>query len=87
MALAYEAYLQEILIDEATLQNRIAQLGAQINLDYAGCGDLLLLCVLKGGVMFLSDLSRHINVPHVIEFMAASSYGQGRAPVERVGAH
>lgn len=77
MALAYEAYLQEILIDEATLQNRIAQLGAQINLDYAGCGDLLLLCVLKGGVMFLSDLSRHINVPHVIDFMAASSYGQG----------
>jgi len=76
MALAYEAYLQEILIDEATLQNRIAQLGAQINLDYAGCGNLLLLCVLKGGVMFLSDLSRHINVPHVIDFMAASSYGQ-----------
>jgi len=76
MALAYEAYLQEILIDEATLQNRIAQLGAQINLDYAGCSNLLLLCVLKGGVMFLSDLSRHINVPHVIDFMAASSYGQ-----------
>lgn len=76
MALAYEAYLQEILIDEATLQNRIAQLGAQINLDYAGCGNLLLLCVLKGGVMFLSDLSRHINVPHVMDFMAASSYGQ-----------
>ena len=77
MALAYEAYLQEILIDEATLQNRIAQLGAQINLDYACCGNLLLLCVLKGGVMFLSDLTRHINVPHVIDFMAASSYGQG----------
>ena len=77
MTLAYEKYLQEVLIDEATLQSRIAQLGAQINLDYAGCDDLLLLCVLKGGVMFLSDLSRHINVPHVIDFMAASSYGVG----------
>ena len=77
MALAYEQYLEEILIDETTLQRRIAQLGAQINVDYAGCGDLLLLCVLKGGVMFLSDLSRHINVPHVIDFMAASSYGLG----------
>lgn len=77
MALAYEKYLQEILIDEASLQSRIAQLGAQINLDYAGCRDLLLLCVLKGGVMFLSDLSRHIHVPHVIDFMAASSYGAG----------
>lgn len=77
MAKAYEKYLQEILIDEATLQSRIAQLGAEINLDYAECGDLLLLCVLKGGVMFLSDLSRHITVPHMIDFMAASSYGAG----------
>jgi hypoxanthine phosphoribosyltransferase len=77
MALAHEKYLQEVLIDEATLQSRIARLGAQINRDYAGCSDLLLLCVLKGGVMFLSDLSRHITVPHMIDFMAASSYGAG----------
>lgn len=77
MAKAYEKYLQEVLIDEATLQSRISQLGAQINQDYAGCRDLLLLCVLKGGVMFLSDLSRHITVPHMIDFMAASSYGAG----------
>ncbi len=77
MAQAYENYLQEVLIDEATLQGRIAQLGVQVNRDYAGCSDLLLLCVLKGGVMFLSDLSRHITVPHMIDFMAASSYGAG----------
>ena len=77
MAQAYEEFLQEVLIDEATLQSRIAQLGARINRDYAGCSDLLLLCVLKGGVMFLSDLSRHITVPHMIDFMAASSYGAG----------
>ncbi|MCY3781102.1 MAG: hypoxanthine phosphoribosyltransferase [Chloroflexi bacterium] len=77
MIKAYEKYLAEILLDEETLQSRIAQLGAQITSDYADCEDLLLLCILKGGVMFLSDLSRHIHVPHMIDFMAASSYGAG----------
>ena len=77
MALAYERYLQEVLIDEPTLQKRIAELGAQISKDYADCKDLMLLCILKGGVMFLTDLSRHILTPHMIDFMAASSYGPG----------
>ena len=77
MALAYERYLQEVLIDEPTLQKRIAELGAQISKDYADCKDLMLLCILKGGVMFLTDLSRHILAPHMIDFMAASSYGPG----------
>ncbi len=77
MTLAYEKYLQEILIDEVALQTRIAKLGEQLNEDYADCDDLLLLCILKGGVMFLTDLSRHVHVPHAIDFMAASSYGVG----------
>jgi len=77
MALAYERYLKEVLIDEPTLQKRIAELGAQISKDYADCKDLMLLCILKGGVMFLTDLSRHILAPHMIDFMAASSYGPG----------
>lgn len=77
MTLAYKKYLQEILIDEETLQTRISELGQQLNNDYADCDDLLLLCILKGGVMFLTDLSRHIHVPHAIDFMAASSYGVG----------
>ena len=77
MSAAYEKYLEDILIDERTLQRRIAELGAVLNRDYAGCEDLLLLCILKGGVMFLTDLSRHIDVPHMIDFMAASSYGWG----------
>ncbi len=70
--------LQEILIDEATLQARVAGLGAQIDKDYAGTKNLLLVCVLKGGVMFLSDLMRHLTVPHAIDFLAVSSYGTGR---------
>jgi hypoxanthine phosphoribosyltransferase len=74
---AYEKYLQEILIDEHLLQKRISELGQQISADYADCEDLLLLCILKGGVMFLCDLTRHITVPHEIDFLAISSYGKG----------
>ena len=77
MTPAYDKYLKEVLIDERQLQARIAELGAEISTDYADCDDLMLLCILKGGVMFLSDLSRHIQAPHMIDFMAASSYGPG----------
>ncbi len=73
----YEKYLKEILIDEATLQKRIAQIGAQLTQDYAKMDDLLLVCILKGGVMFLADLTRCIDVPHEIDFLAVSSYGTG----------
>ncbi len=74
---AYEDYLQETLIDETTLQKRIAELGRQISQDYAPDDNLMLICILKGGVMFLSDLTRHIDIPHEIDFMAVSSYGKG----------
>jgi hypoxanthine phosphoribosyltransferase len=77
MAHAYDNYLQEILIDESTLQKRVADLGRQISEDYAAYDDLLLICVLKGGVMFLTDLMRHIDTPHEIDFLAISSYGKG----------
>jgi hypoxanthine phosphoribosyltransferase len=68
------SYVKEILIPEDRLQQRISDLGAQISRDYAG-EDLLLLAVLKGSVLFLSDLMRHITVPHAVDFMATSSYG------------
>ncbi|RPI99651.1 MAG: hypoxanthine phosphoribosyltransferase [Chloroflexi bacterium] len=77
MSLPYEKYLQEILIDSDTLQARIRELGQQISDEYADKQDLLLICVLKGGVMFLTDLMRHITTPHSIDFMAISSYGSG----------
>ena len=73
----YEKYLKEVLLTEEQLQTRIAELGAEITRDYADVDDLMLLCILKGGVMFLTDLMQHIHVPHEIEFMAASSYGVG----------
>ncbi len=72
----YQDFLAEILIDEKTLQNRIAELGAEISRDYFG-ENLLLICVLRGGVTFLVDLMRKITIPHQIDFMAISSYGAG----------
>jgi hypoxanthine phosphoribosyltransferase len=72
----YKDILAEVLIDEARLQKRIAELGAEISTEYQG-QDLLLICILRGGVMFLTDLMRHITVPHHIDFMAVSSYGAG----------
>jgi hypoxanthine phosphoribosyltransferase len=76
MSSNWEPYLQEKLIDEQQLQDRIEELGAQISDEYQG-KDLLLLCILKGGVVFLTDLMRRITVPHEIDFMAVSSYGRG----------
>jgi hypoxanthine phosphoribosyltransferase len=68
------SYIAEILIPSDKLQARICELGAEIDRDYAG-QDLLLLAVLKGSVLFLSDLMRCITTPHSIDFMATSSYG------------
>ncbi len=72
----YHEFLDQILIPEDVLQNRIRELGAAISRDYAG-KDLMLICILRGGVMFLTDLMRAITVPHSIDFMAVSSYGVG----------
>jgi hypoxanthine phosphoribosyltransferase len=72
----YHEFLQEILIQENALQMRIAELGAQISRDYQD-QDLHLVCILRGGVLFLADLMRHITVPHTIDFMAVFSYGAG----------
>ena len=72
-----EGILDHILIDETALQRRVAELGQAISADYQG-QDLMLVCVLKGGVAFLTDLMRRITVPHEIDFMAISSYGGQR---------
>jgi hypoxanthine phosphoribosyltransferase len=72
----YKKVLAEILIDEKTLQKRVAELGAEISADYPG-DNLLLICILRGGVPFMVDLSRHITVLHMMDFMAVSSYGSG----------
>ena len=72
----YEDILAEVLINEDALHDRIKELGTEISADYTD-GNLLLICILRGGVPFLVDLSRHITSLHTMDFMAVSSYGVG----------
>lgn len=72
----YHDFLAEILIPAVELQQRISELGVEITQDYAG-KNLHLVCILRGGVLFLADLMRQITIPHTIDFMAVSSYGAG----------
>ncbi len=72
----YLEFLDEILIPEEILRERIAKLGEQISMDYAG-KQIHLICILRGGVIFLADLIRHLTIPNTIDFMAVTSYGVG----------
>ena len=74
---AYNDILAEVLIDENKLRARIRELGTEISADYSD-GNLVLICILRGGVPFLVDLSRQITSPHMMDFMAVSSYGVGK---------
>ena len=65
-----------VLYSEEELEAKCAELGAQISKDYEG-KNLLLVSVLKGAVVFMTDLMRHITVPCSIDFMVVSSYGSG----------
>src|SRR5712691_711843 len=69
-----ERSVGEVLIEEAALSARVAELGTEISADYQG-RDLLLIGVLKGAVFFMADLMRHLTVPCEVDFMAISSYG------------
>lgn len=79
----YHEYLDEILVTEEALQARIVELGAEISRDYEG-ERLHLICILRGGVLFLTDLMRQISVPNTIDFMAVSSYGVARQSTGQV---
>jgi hypoxanthine phosphoribosyltransferase len=65
-----------IVLDEATIAERVRQLGAEITAAYPD-GDLLVLGLLKGSFIFLSDLVRQIDRPLHLDFLVASSYGTG----------
>ena len=67
----------EVLITAEDLQRKVADLGAEVSRDYAG-KDLVMVGVLRGAVVFIADLLRHLSVPCEIDFMAVSSYGSSR---------
>ena len=64
------------LISEEDVAKKIAEMGAQISKDYEG-ESVYLLCILKGGVFFTTELAKHITVPVSLDFMSVSSYGGG----------
>lgn len=68
--------IQEVLFSEEKLSQTVSEMGAKISKDYQD-KNLLLVSVLKGSVVFMSDLMRSITVPCSIDFMAVSSYGSG----------
>ena len=72
----YCEFIEQVLVDENTIENRVAELGAQISRDYAG-QELLIVCLLRGGMMFTSDLIRNLTIPHSLDCMSLSSYGVG----------
>jgi hypoxanthine phosphoribosyltransferase len=66
----------EILISEERIKHKVAELGVRISNDFAG-EQILIIAVLKGALLFLADLIRHIDLPLAIDFLAVSSYGAG----------
>ncbi len=66
---------ERILVDEESIHKRIDELAEQISNDYRGKGSVVLVGILKGSYMFMSDLARRLTIPHYIDFMALSSYG------------
>lgn len=72
----YSEFIDAVLVDATSIQQRVQELGAQISHDYAG-QDLLVVCLLRGGIIFTADLTRHIHITHELDCMSLSSYGVG----------
>jgi hypoxanthine phosphoribosyltransferase len=68
--------IQEVLFSSEKLAGIVRELGARISRDYSG-KNLLMVSILKGSVVFMSDLMRAVTIPCSIDFMAVSSYGSG----------
>ena len=69
--------IQEILITEGSIQNRVRELGEELSTDYKGMNPIV-ISILKGGVFFLADLTRAMHIPLMVDFMVVSSYGDSR---------
>lgn len=75
--------IEKVLFTKEELEARVAELGEQITKDYAGKKPVL-VCILRGSYIFMADLSRHIELPVTIDFMAVSSYGSGTSSTGEV---
>jgi hypoxanthine phosphoribosyltransferase len=68
--------LARILLTTEQIQDRVKAIASQISKDHKGMGALDLIGILKGAFIFMADLTRHLKVPHKVDFMAVSSYGK-----------
>ncbi|MDI7246146.1 MAG: hypoxanthine phosphoribosyltransferase [Bacillota bacterium] len=66
--------LEQILLSEEVIAKRVGELGEQISRDYRGC-DLVVVGILKGALVFMADLIRHLSIPVIMDFAVVSSYG------------
>ncbi len=66
--------IDRVLVNKSEIEKMTSELGKRISKDYEG-KDLLIVCVLKGAMVFASDLMRHITIPMEIDFISVSSYG------------
>lgn len=68
--------LARVLLSQEEIQRRVKELADQISQDYSGVDRLYMIGILKGAFIFLADLTRELAIPHVVDFMALSSYGK-----------
>lgn len=75
----------DVMISEEEVKTRIAELGREITEHYRNSGsEMVLVGLLRGSFMFMADLCRAVDVPHEVDFMTASSYGNGMSTTRDV---
>ena len=78
--------VKQTLISSEQIEQRVKELADQINRDYADIKEpLVLVGVLKGSFIFMADLCRHLTIPHVVDFMAVSSYSHSSEATKASG--
>ncbi len=68
--------LARIVVSSDQIQSRVKELADQISSDFSRSDSLYIIGILKGAFIFLADLTRHLKIPHTVDFMALSSYGK-----------
>ncbi len=69
--------IERVLLNEVSIDKRVRELAAQINVDYANVDELVLVGVLRGVYIFMADLTRRLTLPQRVDFIAVSSYNKG----------
>jgi len=68
--------ISNIIVSTEQIESRVYELARQIDQDYSGVEQLLLIGILRGAFIFMADLTRHLQIPHVVDFMALTSYNK-----------